>query len=180
MKRFIGVILLALMAIGCLTMAASADPLDPAVKAALEAKLSQPPLDIGGWLAANVEASLVDHLELVEECTTKGKSLPMLIDSIWQIGRYNNDYVFAIDVGIKDETNPFNGGTSQLGYMTGLHLHAAPIIRKYLAIPNGWTFLNNVEINPRVSYDWTKHSHRPDFGADLAWSFGTQKSPSGN
>lgn len=124
-------------------------------------------------LSDQINATLLGHVETITEFTTKGRTQLELLDTVFQIGKFGNNYLGAVDGGFLGDTAPV--AAQRIDYTVGIKFHLAPILRKYIVFNPEWTFLNSVELNPRYSYNFTEHHGVMGLAVGLAFGLSPLK-----
>lgn len=101
-------------------------------------------------------ASLLQHVVGITEFTTHGQTKLEFIDGIIQVGHYKGDYIFAVDAGFCNSTDPDAEG--HLAKTAGVHVHVFSALNNYLNFnPALAQTLSLLELTPRWSYDTDVH-----------------------
>lgn len=115
----------------------------------------------------NLYAGFVGNAKFAVESTTKGTIQPEFLVNYVEIGKLKDDHLAAIDAGALGEVLPGSGEVDSVQWTTGGKLHLSPLIKNFVNLPQGWEFLNTLEIDARASYNWS--GHHPTYGLVAAY-----------
>lgn len=102
-------------------------------------------------VASQFLASLTKDMVAVYAHTSHNEDKVYALTSLIQVGHYRKDYVLSFDFGVVG-TDGEKGVSFHKTY--GAHLHILPMIVANVPMnPTLATFLSNVELTPRYSYD---------------------------
>ena len=104
----------------------------------------------------------VGRAKLAIESTTDGTIQPEWLVNYVEIGKVNGEFIAAIDAGALGEVLPDSGQVNSVQWTTGGKLHLSPLIKAYIPLPLEWEFLGTVELDARVSYNWS--GRHPTYG----------------
>lgn len=98
-------------------------------------------------LSDQFKASLVGDMAAVVGHTSHNENKAYLLTSLVQLGHHKGDYILGFDFG--------GVGSNGSGHLTyGVHVHVTDLIVDYVPMnPTLSTFLKNIELSPRYSYD---------------------------
>lgn len=98
-------------------------------------------------LSDQFKAALVNDVTAVYGHTSHNEDKAYFLTSLIQVGHYKGDYILGFDFG--------GVGSNNSGHLTyGVHLHLTDIlVDKVPMNPALATFLKNIELSPRYSYD---------------------------
>lgn len=98
-------------------------------------------------LSDQFRAALVNDVTAVYGHTSHNEDKAYFLTSLVQVGHFHGDYILGLDFGAVGSNS-----SSHLSY--GAHLHLTDIVVAYVPMnPTLATFLKNVELSPRYSYD---------------------------
>ena len=123
----------------------------------------------GASLIDQFYGGFVGRAKLSIESTTKGTIQPEFLVNYVEIGQIDGKFVAAIDSGALGEVLPETGAVDSVQWTTGAKLHLVPFISKYVRVPAEWSFVKAMEIDARVSYNWSQHG--PTYGLVAAYPF---------
>lgn len=124
-----------------------------------------------------LSVDLLGHMETIVETTSHGKTNAEMLLTPIQIGRMNGNYLVGVDGGVLGDVAPSSIGDHGFNWTAGVHLHLAPLIKKYIApgISPDYRAITSLEINPRVSYLFANQGNGArggwQVGFGIGWSF---------
>lgn len=122
--------------------------------------------DIGGL----IKTTLLDHVETVNQFSESGDNRIVLLDSVFQFGRFYNTYIGALQIGYQGITNP-DGSVEANGnsFIGSVYIHLNPAVKNFVNFNPQWEFLNSLEFGPSYSYDFK--AHHAYFGINVGLAF---------
>ena len=122
-----------------------------------------------GTILDQFYAGFVGNAKLSFESTSRGEQKPEFLDNFVEIGNLKGDHLAAIDSGVGGTLLPASSQLSAAEWSTGIKIHIAPLIKNFVLLPDQWSFLKNLEIDGRGSYNWT-YRH-PFYGFVFSYPF---------
>jgi len=116
--------------------------------------------------------ALLSHTETIAETKTNGIIVAELLATPIQIGKVGGEYIVGLDGGVMGDTKP-QPDQRGVNWTAGIHAHLTPIIKKaFTTITPNYPALTSIEINPRISWDFT--TKKVEYGLGIGWAFGLQ------
>lgn len=115
-----------------------------------------------------IDAALLNHVETLTQFTTDGEGRVALLDSVFQIGKFNNDYLVGAQAGYSVSSKDAANETPS-GYLVGVSLHLNSIVKQFVSFSPNWTFLNSLEYGPGYYYSFADHHAYGAFNVGLAF-----------
>lgn len=119
-------------------------------------------------LSDQIDAALLNHVETFSQFTTDGEGRVALLDSVFQVGKLNENYLAAFQAGYSVSSKDA-GTETPSGYLVGVSFHLNSVVKQFVSFSPNWTFLNSLEYGPGYYYSFADHHAYGAFNVGLAF-----------